>query len=158
MGGRPTSGTLEGIRNGERDQVLLGATGTGKTLYGQVEQTQRPAIILAPSKTLAAQLYGEFKVLPENADRILRSYDYASEAYVARSDTSSKSPRLTNRPDAAFGLPRLLGRAGRDHRLCLVHLRHRIGRNLWLMTQDIPRPTKSDQRKSSPFDRPLIPA
>jgi excinuclease ABC subunit B len=42
----------------------------------KIEETQRPAIILAPNKTLAAQLYGEFKVLPENADRILRSYDY----------------------------------------------------------------------------------
>ena len=60
----------EGVRNGERDQVLLGATGTGKTftMARIIEETQRPAIILAPNKTLAAQLYGEFKgFFPDNA-------------------------------------------------------------------------------------------
>ncbi|MCB2128284.1 MAG: DEAD/DEAH box helicase family protein, partial [Rhodobacteraceae bacterium] len=52
-----------GVAGGERDQVLLGATGTGKTftMAKVIEETQRPAIILAPNKTLAAQLYGEFK-------------------------------------------------------------------------------------------------
>ncbi|MGR3519392.1 MAG: DEAD/DEAH box helicase family protein, partial [Roseovarius sp.] len=52
-----------GVRDGERNQVLLGATGTGKTftMAKVIEETQRPAIILAPNKTLAAQLYGEFK-------------------------------------------------------------------------------------------------
>ncbi|MCE8471486.1 DEAD/DEAH box helicase family protein, partial [Rhodovulum sulfidophilum] len=52
-----------GVRQGDRDQVLLGATGTGKTftMAKVIEETQRPAIILAPNKTLAAQLYGEFK-------------------------------------------------------------------------------------------------
>ncbi|HSF64367.1 MAG TPA: DEAD/DEAH box helicase family protein, partial [Paracoccaceae bacterium] len=52
-----------GIRAGEQNQVLLGATGTGKTftMAKIIEETQRPAIILAPNKTLAAQLYGEFK-------------------------------------------------------------------------------------------------
>ena len=52
-----------GIQGQERDQVLLGATGTGKTftMARLIEETQRPAIILAPNKTLAAQLYGEFK-------------------------------------------------------------------------------------------------
>ncbi len=60
----------EGVRDGERDQVLLGATGTGKTftMAKVIEETQRPAIILAPNKTLAAQLYGEFKgFFPDNA-------------------------------------------------------------------------------------------
>ncbi len=82
----------EGIRNGERDQVLLGATGTGKTftMAKMIEETQRPAIILAPNKTLAAQLYGEFKgFFPENAVEYFVSYYdyYQPEAYVARSDT-----------------------------------------------------------------------
>jgi len=80
------------INDGERDQVLLGATGTGKTftMAKVIEQTQRPAIILAPNKTLAAQLYGEFKgFFPENAvEYFVSFYDYYQpEAYVARSDT-----------------------------------------------------------------------
>ncbi len=81
-----------GVRNGERDQVLLGATGTGKTftMAKVIEETQRPAIILAPNKTLAAQLYGEFKgFFPDNAVEYFVSYYdyYQPEAYVARSDT-----------------------------------------------------------------------
>ncbi|QXT41358.1 excinuclease ABC subunit UvrB [Gymnodinialimonas ceratoperidinii] len=82
----------QGIRDGERDQVLLGATGTGKTftMAKMIEETQRPAIILAPNKTLAAQLYSEFKnFFPENAVEYFVSYYdyYQPEAYVARSDT-----------------------------------------------------------------------
>ena len=81
-----------GIRGGDQDQVLLGATGTGKTftMAKVIEETQRPAIILAPNKTLAAQLYGEFKgFFPENAVEYFVSYYdyYQPEAYVARSDT-----------------------------------------------------------------------
>ncbi len=81
-----------GVNNGERDQVLLGATGTGKTftMAKVIEETQRPAIILAPNKTLAAQLYGEFKgFFPDNAVEYFVSYYdyYQPEAYVARSDT-----------------------------------------------------------------------
>ena len=81
-----------GIAQGERDQVLLGATGTGKTftMAKIIEETQRPAIILAPNKTLAAQLYGEFKsFFPDNAVEYFVSYYdyYQPEAYVARSDT-----------------------------------------------------------------------
>ena len=81
-----------GIEGGDRDQVLLGATGTGKTytMAKVIEQTQRPAIILAPNKTLAAQLYGEFKgFFPDNAVEYFVSYYdyYQPEAYVARSDT-----------------------------------------------------------------------
>ena len=81
-----------GINEGEHDQVLLGATGTGKTftMAKVIEHTQRPAIILAPNKTLAAQLYGEFKgFFPENAVEYFVSYYdyYQPEAYVARSDT-----------------------------------------------------------------------
>ncbi len=82
----------QGVRDGDRDQVLLGATGTGKTftMAKVIEQTQRPAIILAPNKTLAAQLYGEFKgFFPENAVEYFVSYYdyYQPEAYVPRSDT-----------------------------------------------------------------------
>jgi excinuclease ABC subunit B len=81
-----------GVRAGERDQVLLGATGTGKTftMAKVIEETQRPAIILAPNKTLAAQLYAEFKgFFPDNAVEYFVSYYdyYQPEAYVARSDT-----------------------------------------------------------------------
>jgi excinuclease ABC subunit B len=81
-----------GVLDGERDQVLLGATGTGKTftMAKVIEETQRPAIILAPNKTLAAQLYGEFKgFFPDNAVEYFVSYYdyYQPEAYVARSDT-----------------------------------------------------------------------
>ncbi|MEO1364121.1 MAG: excinuclease ABC subunit UvrB, partial [Pseudomonadota bacterium] len=81
-----------GVNSGDRDQVLLGATGTGKTytMAKVIEETQRPAIILAPNKTLAAQLYGEFKgFFPENAVEYFVSYYdyYQPEAYVARSDT-----------------------------------------------------------------------
>jgi excinuclease ABC subunit B len=81
-----------GVNAGERDQVLLGATGTGKTftMAKVIEQTQRPAIILAPNKTLAAQLYGEFKgFFPDNAVEYFVSYYdyYQPEAYVARTDT-----------------------------------------------------------------------
>ncbi|MBT0958499.1 excinuclease ABC subunit UvrB [Alphaproteobacteria bacterium KMM 3653] len=82
----------EGVLSGEQNQVLLGATGTGKTftMAKVIEQTQKPAIILAPNKTLAAQLYGEFKgFFPDNAVEYFVSYYdyYQPEAYVARSDT-----------------------------------------------------------------------
>ena len=82
----------QAIKDGDRDQVLLGATGTGKTytMAMVIEKTQRPAIILAPNKTLAAQLYGEFKAFfPDNAVEYFVSYYdyYQPEAYVARSDT-----------------------------------------------------------------------
>ena len=81
-----------GLQAGDRDQVLLGATGTGKTftMAKVIEETQRPAIILAPNKTLAAQLYGEFKhFFPDNAVEYFVSYYdyYQPEAYVARTDT-----------------------------------------------------------------------
>ena len=80
------------ILGGEKNQVLLGATGTGKTftMAKVIEETQKPAIILAPNKTLAAQLYGEFKgFFPDNAVEYFVSYYdyYQPEAYVPRSDT-----------------------------------------------------------------------
>lgn len=77
---------------GERDQVLLGVTGSGKTftMAKTIEALQRPALILAPNKILAAQLYGEFKsFFPDNAVEYFVSYYdyYQPEAYVPRSDT-----------------------------------------------------------------------
>ena len=78
--------------DGERDQVLLGVTGSGKTftMAKVIEELQRPALILAPNKILAAQLYGEFKsFFPNNAVEYFVSYYdyYQPEAYVPRSDT-----------------------------------------------------------------------
>jgi excinuclease ABC subunit B len=93
-GDQPTAikDLVEGIANDDRTQVLLGVTGSGKTFTAAqvIQQTQRPAIILAPNKTLAAQLYGEMKSLfPNNAVEYFVSYYdyYQPEAYVPRSDT-----------------------------------------------------------------------
>src|SRR6202047_624423 len=82
----------EGLDRGERDQVLLGVTGSGKTftMAHVIARTGRPAIILAPNKTLAAQLYGEMRsFFPENAVEYFVSYYdyYQPEAYVPRTDT-----------------------------------------------------------------------
>ncbi|MGE0563103.1 MAG: excinuclease ABC subunit UvrB [Pseudolabrys sp.] len=83
---------VEGVRRNDRTQVLLGVTGSGKTytMAKVIEETQRPALILAPNKTLAAQLYGEFKAFfPDNAVEYFVSYYdyYQPEAYVPRTDT-----------------------------------------------------------------------
>ena len=83
---------VEGIDRSDRTQVLLGVTGSGKTytMAKVIEATQRPALILAPNKTLAAQLYGEFKsFFPDNAVEYFVSYYdyYQPEAYVPRTDT-----------------------------------------------------------------------
>jgi len=83
---------IAGIQTGERDQVLLGVTGSGKTftMAKVIEAMQRPTLILAPNKTLAAQLYGEMKsFFPDNAVEYFVSYYdyYQPEAYVPRTDT-----------------------------------------------------------------------
>ena len=83
---------VAGIDNGERDQVLLGVTGSGKTftMAHVIKQIARPTLILAPNKTLAAQLYGEMRgFFPNNAVEYFVSYYdyYQPEAYVPRSDT-----------------------------------------------------------------------
>jgi excinuclease ABC subunit B len=83
---------VSGLESREHDQVLLGVTGSGKTftMAKVIEATQRPALILAPNKTLAAQLYSEFKsFFPENAVEFFVSYYdyYQPEAYVPRTDT-----------------------------------------------------------------------
>lgn len=93
-GDQPTAiaDLVEGINSGDRSQVLLGVTGSGKTftMAKVIEATNRPAVILAPNKTLAAQLYSEFKnFFPNNAVEYFVSYYdyYQPEAYVPRSDT-----------------------------------------------------------------------
>jgi excinuclease ABC subunit B len=83
---------VEGVRRNDKTQVLLGVTGSGKTftMAKVIEETQRPALILAPNKTLAAQLYGEFKnFFPDNAVEYFVSYYdyYQPEAYIPRTDT-----------------------------------------------------------------------
>jgi len=83
---------VTGLQRGERDQVLLGVTGSGKTftIAHTIQRVQRPAIVLAPNKTLAAQLYAEMKsFFPDNAVEYFVSYYdyYQPEAYVPRTDT-----------------------------------------------------------------------
>src|SRR5579862_8182178 len=83
---------IEGLKRTERDQVLLGVTGSGKTftMAHVIQAVQRPTLILAPNKTLAAQLYGEMKgFFPNNAVEYFVSYYdyYQPEAYVPRTDT-----------------------------------------------------------------------
>ena len=93
-GDQPTAikDLVEGVKRNDRTQVLLGVTGSGKTftMAKVIEATQRPALILAPNKTLAAQLYGEFRsFFPDNAVEYFVSYYdyYQPEAYVPRTDT-----------------------------------------------------------------------
>jgi excinuclease ABC subunit B len=86
------AGLTAGLERQERDQVLLGVTGSGKTftIAHVIQNLQRPALVLAPNKTLAAQLYGEMKsFFPDNAVEYFVSYYdyYQPEAYVARTDT-----------------------------------------------------------------------
>jgi len=83
---------VEGVNNGEHYQTLLGVTGSGKTftIANVVQQTQKPMLVLSHNKTLAAQLYGEFKqFFPENAVNYFVSYYdyYQPEAYIASSNT-----------------------------------------------------------------------
>jgi excinuclease ABC subunit B len=93
-GDQPTAirDLVGGVLQGERDQVLLGVTGSGKTftMAKVIEAVQKPTLILAPNKTLAAQLYGEMKsFFPDNAVEYFVSYYdyYQPEAYVPRTDT-----------------------------------------------------------------------
>ncbi|NTU76917.1 MAG: excinuclease ABC subunit UvrB [Alphaproteobacteria bacterium] len=92
---------IKGFQAGERDQVLLGVTGSGKTftMAHTIQALQRPAIILAPNKTLAAQLYGEMKsFFPNNAVEYFVSYYdyYQPEAYVPRTDTYIEKEAMIN--------------------------------------------------------------
>ena len=93
-GDQPTAiqALVEGLNDGEVHQTLLGVTGSGKTftIANVINEVQRPAMIMAPNKTLAAQLYGEMKeFFPENSVEYFVSYYdyYQPEAYVPASDT-----------------------------------------------------------------------
>jgi excinuclease ABC subunit B len=92
---------IDGIKKGERDQVLLGVTGSGKTftMAHVIHEMKRPAIILAPNKTLAAQLFGEMRsFFPNNAVEYFVSYYdyYMPEAYVPRTDTFIEKEAMIN--------------------------------------------------------------
>ena len=92
---------VEGINLGRRHQVLLGATGTGKTftMANIIQQVQKPALVMAHNKTLAAQLYAEFKeFFPNNAVEYFVSYYdyYQPEAYVPRHDLYIEKETDTN--------------------------------------------------------------
>ena len=95
-----------GIAGGERDQVLLGVTGSGKTftVAKVIENLQRPALVLAPNKTLAAQLYAEMKAFfPDNAvEYFVSYYDYYQRRLTSRgaTPTSKKTPPSTSRSTA----------------------------------------------------------
>jgi excinuclease ABC subunit B len=94
MGDQPTAiaQLTEGLHSGLKEQTLLGVTGSGKTftMANLIQNTQKPTLVLSHNKTLAAQLYGEFKsFFPNNAVHYFVSYFdyYQPEAYIARSDT-----------------------------------------------------------------------
>ena len=94
MGDQPQAikGLVESISQGNMDQTLLGVTGSGKTfsMANVIQNLQRPALIISPNKTLAAQLYSEFKAFfPDNAVEYFVSYYdyYQPEAYVPSTDT-----------------------------------------------------------------------
>src|SRR6267378_5213701 len=92
---------LRGLRDGEQHQVLLGVTGSGKTftMAKVIEAMGRPALVLAHNKTLAAQLYGEFKsYFPHNAVEYFVSYYdyYQPEAYIPSSDVYIEKEATTN--------------------------------------------------------------
>src|SRR5258708_2013786 len=92
---------VEGIRNGYKNQTLLGVTGSGKTytVAKIVEQVQKPTLVLAPNKTLAAQLYSEYKeFFPNNAVEYFVSYYdyYQPEAYIPRTDTYVEKESMLN--------------------------------------------------------------
>jgi excinuclease ABC subunit B len=124
---------VEGLAEGRKDQVLLGVTGSGKTftMAKVIEATQRPALILAPNKTLAAQLYGEFKsFFPNNAVEYFVSYYdyYQPEAYVPRTDTTSRK-NVAQRGDRQAPAGRLEGalRAARRDRRASVSCIYGLG-------------------------------
>jgi len=103
MGDQPEAITqlVEGIRSGYRDQVLLGATGTGKTftIANVIQQLQMPALVMAHNKTLAAQLYAEFKeFFPDNSVEFFVSYYdyYQPEAYVPQHDLYIEKETMIN--------------------------------------------------------------
>jgi excinuclease ABC subunit B len=141
-GDQPTAiaDLVEGVRRNDRTQVLLGVTGSGKTftMAKVIEATQRPALILAPNKTLAAQLYGELKeFLSRQRGRIFRLLLRllpAGSLYPAHRHLYREGflDQRADRPHAPFGDAGAARARRRDHRrLGVVHLRHRLGRDLF---------------------------
>ena len=115
---------VEGIEAGLAHQTLLGVTGSGKTfsIANVIAQVQRPTLVLAPNKTLAAQLYGEFKAFfPNNAVEYFVSYYDYYLGYLYREGRLDQRP---HRADATVGDQGPAGAQGRDHRdYGVVHLR-----------------------------------
>ena len=119
------SAILNGLEHGEREQVLLGVTGSGKTftMAEVIQKTQRPCLILAPNKTLAAQLYGEMaSFFPSNAVEYFVSYYdyYQPEAYVPRSDTYIEKDASIN--DQIDRMRHSATRALLEKDLSLIHI------------------------------------
>ena len=152
----------------ERDQVLLGVTGSGKTftMAKVIEATQRPALVLAPNKTLAAQLYGEFKsFFPENAVEYFVSYYdyYQPEAYIPRTDTYIEKDSSINEQIDRMRHAATRALIERDDVIIVasrvLHLRYRLGRDLY--RHDL-QPEARRQDRAAPVDGrpggPAIPA
>ena len=104
------SALADGVRAGERFQTLLGATGTGKTMTmaGVIEAVQRPALVIAHNKTLAAQLCNEFRTFfPDNAVEYFVSYYdyYQPEAYVPQADLYIEKDSSRTTTSLACALP-----------------------------------------------------
>jgi len=125
---------VDGIRKGFRNQVLLGATGTGKTftVASVIQELQKPALIMAHNKTLAAQLYAEFKeFFPENAVEYFVSYYdyYQPEAYVPRHDLYIEKETEINEEIERLRLAATGGRGTlqRPHREARVRMRGEVG-------------------------------
>ena len=151
---------VEGVRRHDRTQVLLGVTGSGKTftMAKVIEETQRPALILAPNKTLAAQLYGEFKKLlsrqRRRVFRLLLRLLPAGSLYPAHRHLYREGflDQRADRPHAPCGDARAVGARRRDHRrLGVLHLRHRLGRDLFgddvfAQARRTPRPARVARR------------
>ena len=143
----------------ERDQVLLGVTGSGKTftMAKVIEATQRPALVLAPNKTLAAQLYGEFKsFFPDNAVEYFVSYYdyYQPEAYIPRTDTYIEKDSSINEQIDRMRHAATRALIERDDVIIVasrvLHLRHRLGRDLY---GDDLQPEARRQDRAAPADR-----
>jgi len=115
---------VDGIRKNYKDQTLLGVTGSGKTytVAKIIEQVQKSTLVLAPNKTLAAQLYSEFKeFFPNNAVEYFVSYYdyYQPEAYIPRTDTYVEKESMLNEEIEKLQaeIARRLGYKLVDHRL-----------------------------------------
>ena len=147
---------VAGLEAGERDQVLLGVTGSGKTftMAHAIARMQRPALVLAPNKILAAQLYGEFKdSLPAQRRRVLRQLLRLLPAGSLRSahrhlHREDLGDQRADRPDAPLGDPRLVRARRRHHRrLGLLHLRHGLARDLARMTLNVQKGQRLDRQQ-----------